>query len=111
MADAKSISALRGLSTFGAAARDDPHQVNTHLDIFEWRPKRHPLSRVEAYAVLNPEIERRLTGEDEPIGILTHHLVHEEASWDFLDELLGSIAKHPAVRWPAVEELFGLPPL
>ena len=36
------------LSTFGPAPRDDPHQVNTHLDIFEWRPERRPLSRVEA---------------------------------------------------------------
>ena len=98
---------LRGLSTFGAAPAEEPYQVNTHLDIFAWRPERRPLSRAEAYAVLNAVIERRLTGGDEPIGILTHHLVHEEASWDLLDELLGTIAKHPAVRWPSVGELFG----
>ena len=109
--DARIDIGLVGLSTFGPAPKEHYDQVNTHLDIFEWRPERRPLSRVEAYAVLNLEIERRLTGEDEPIGILTHHLVHAEASWDFLDELLGLIAKHPAVHWPAVEELFGLPPL
>lgn len=108
VADASIDLGLAGLSTFGPAPAEDRHQVNTHLDIFEWRPERRPLSRVEAYAVLSLEIERRLTGEDEPIGILTHHLVHEEESWDFLDELLGSITKHPAVRWPTVGALFGL---
>ena len=95
MADASVDLGLAGLSTFGPAPAEDRHQVNTHLDIFEWRPERRPLSRVEAYAVLNLEIERRLTGEDEPIGILTHHLVHAEASWDFLDELLGSDRQAP----------------
>lgn len=99
---------LSGLSTFGPAAADERHQVNTHLDIFAWKPERRALSRAEAYAVLGTEIERRLSGEEEPIGILTHHLVHEEASWNLLDELLGSIARHPAIHWPAMRELFRL---
>lgn len=102
---------LKGLSAFGPAAAGEPHQVNTHLDIFAWKPERRPLSRGEAYAALNNEIERRCSGEDEPLGILTHHLVHQRASWDFLDELLGLIARHPAVHWPAIGELFELRPL
>ena len=44
------------------------------------------------------ELERRLAGDPEPIGIMTHHLVHEEASWDFLDELFGLTARAPGGR-------------
>ena len=35
------------------------------------------------------EINRRLQGSAEPIGIMTHHLVHEEKSWELVDELFG----------------------
>ena len=100
--------ALAGLSTFGKAPPSDPHWVNVHLDIFEWRPIRRPVEPGEGYAVLATEMDRRLAGDPEPIGIMTHHLVHEEASWTFLDDLLGLIAKHPAVEWPSHAALFGL---
>ncbi len=99
---------LVGLSTYGPAPADDPRWVNTHLDIFAWKPVRRPLSRAEACQRLAGEIERRLKGNDEPVGILTHHLVHTEESWALLDTLFGLTARHPAVRWPRIGTLFRL---
>ena len=101
---------LVGLSTFGPAPANDPHWVNVHLDIFEWRPVRRTLEPGEAYAILAAEVEKRLAGEPAPIGIMTHHLAHEEASSSLLDDLLAIIAKHPAVAWPSHAKLFGLTP-
>jgi hypothetical protein len=101
---------LIGLSTFGEPPPGDPHWINTHLDIFEWRPVRRPLSFSEAYAVLRVEVERRLAGDPQPVGIMTHHLVHEEASWAFLDDLFDLTAKHRAVAWPSHAPLFDLRP-
>ena len=98
---------LAGLSTFGTPLPGGPHWINTHLDIFEWRPAR-PLNHRDAYAALVAEVAKRLAGDPEPIGIMTHHLVHEEASWAFLDDLFGLIAKHPAVAWPSHAALFNL---
>jgi len=110
--NARGDAGLAGLSTSGPAgggpAAGEPHQVNVHLDIFEWRPARRPLSRAEAYARLLAEAELRLEGDAEPIGIMTHHLVHEPASWSLLDELLATLAKHSAARWPEIGELFGV---
>jgi hypothetical protein len=37
---------------------------------------------------------------------MTHHLVHHEANWAFLDELFEATARHPAVVWRPVAELF-----
>ena len=99
---------LTRLSTFGPAPAGDPHWINVHLDIIEWRPIRRPLSPSEAYAVLTTEMERRLAGDSEPVGIMTHHLEHEEGNWSFLDDLLELIAKHPAVEWPSHPALFDL---
>ena len=35
----------------------------------------------------------------EPIGLLTHHLVHDEATWTFCEELLERLAAHSSVRF------------
>lgn len=100
---------LIGLSMFGPQSADDRHWVNTHLDIFDWQGTRGPLSRAAAYAVLCRELERRTAGDREPIGILTHHLIHTPESWAFLEELFGLTAGHPAIEWPPVAKLFALP--
>jgi peptidoglycan/xylan/chitin deacetylase (PgdA/CDA1 family) len=106
--NARAQAGLPGLSGFGQENPAAPHQVNTHIDIFAWKPTRRPLSPGETYALLAREAERRLAGDGAPIGILTHHLVHEQASWELLAELLGLLAGHPAVRWPVLPKLFGM---
>lgn len=99
-----------GLSTFGPAPRGEAHRANTHLDIMDWKNGRAALPRAAAFAILCNEVERRLRHDPEPLGILTHHLVHEDESWAFLDELFGLTGRHAAVRWPAIPELFDLAP-
>ena len=42
----------------------------------------------------------------EPTGLLSHHLVHDEACWDFLDRLLGQLVNDPRCRFPTVRSLF-----
>jgi hypothetical protein len=94
-----------GLSTFGRrpdeAGAPGLCQVNTHLDPVDWRASRLFVGETAALqrlcAVLDP---------DEPIGILTHHLVMDEAGWTFLDRLLGVLARHPAARLCAAGEVF-----
>lgn len=94
-----------GLSTFGRRPEAPPapglRQVNTHLDPVDWRGSRLFIGEAAALerlcALLDPE---------EPIGILTHHLVMDEAGWAFLDRLLGLLARHPAARLCTAGELF-----
>jgi hypothetical protein len=98
---------LAGLSTIGPVAPGTPGRVNTHVDIFAWKPERRPLAPEEVYALLCREAERRLAGVEEPVGFLSHHLVHEEANWALLDDVF-SVLRHPAVVWPPIAELFQL---
>ena len=42
-----------------------------------------------------------------PIGILTHHLVHDEAGWTFLADLFRLTAGHEAATWDWPVEDFG----
>jgi peptidoglycan/xylan/chitin deacetylase (PgdA/CDA1 family) len=107
VAEARTEAGLVGLSMSGPAGKA-PHQINVHLDIFEWRPFRRPITLAVGFTRLAAEIERRLAGDPEPIGIMTHHLVHEEESWRMLEKLFALLGNSRAVAWPRAEELFGL---
>jgi hypothetical protein len=54
-------------------------------------------------------LRARRTGEadfDEPTGLLTHHLAHDEAAWAFVDGFLAALRRHPAVALVDAGTLF-----
>ncbi|MGD1877345.1 MAG: polysaccharide deacetylase family protein [Kiloniellaceae bacterium] len=90
-----------GLSTYKARGAASPapglHQVNCHLDILQWRPTRRFLGTQAALDLLTGHLAAKRQGAAdaaEPSGILSHHLVHDDAAWDFLKELLERLARH-----------------
>jgi hypothetical protein len=54
--------------------------------------------------LLADALTQSLAGERYAIGILTHHLVHDEAAWNFLENLF-SLAQ--SQRWLSAQELVG----
>ena len=99
---------LPGLSTFGPAT-SEAGVVNAHLDMIAWKAGRGFFGWPKAARIAEEEISRRLeTGSTEPFGLLTHHLVHDAAIWEFTECFLAVAASHPAARWPAMTDLFGI---
>jgi hypothetical protein len=103
----------RGLSTLGNRARSEPvaalAQVNIHFDPIDWHGGRGLLDPERLIAQLATAIADRAdrrTDADEPIGLLTHHLVHDEVTWGFCAELLERLSLHDNVRYPLPTELF-----
>ncbi|WP_282604799.1 polysaccharide deacetylase family protein [Pelagibius sp. Alg239-R121] len=108
-----------GLSTYKARKQTFPApgllQVNTHADLLRWKPERGFLGETEALALLCDHLHARRAAfartdsahcSLEATGILTHHLVHDSASWDFLDKLLEFLSLHPATKLLAPSEAF-----
>jgi hypothetical protein len=78
--------------------------VNTHLDIIDWKGSRGGRS----FEALYGEAATWLNAEQGPsirLGVLTHHLVHDEAAWAFLEDFLALTASHSACRWLSVRDL------
>jgi hypothetical protein len=66
-------------------------QVNTHVDPIDWHGTRSLADQALIISNLAAAIERRIMGEadrDEPIGLLTHHLVHDDVIWSFCEALM-----------------------
>jgi predicted glycosyltransferase len=66
-------------------------QVNTHIDPVDWRGTRSLADPDWIIARLAAAIDGRINGaadQEEPIGLLTHHLVHDDVIWAFCEELM-----------------------
>ncbi len=102
-----------GLSAYGPRSRARPapglRQVNTHIDIIDWRSTRGFIGEDAALTLAIDHLRARRTGaadRDEPTGLLSHHLAHDEAAWDFVGAFLAATAAHPGARWVSARAAF-----
>jgi hypothetical protein len=87
---------IRGVTMYGPRTGALIPQVNTHVDIVAWRRGRRFIGESEALRLAAKNLS------EEPLGWLTHHAVHDEEAWRFLERLF----KLKGVRWLSVAEAF-----
>ncbi len=90
----------RGLSIF--RPRRSAFETNTHVDPVAWRTHRGFRGEAEVLDDIAAHLRARRAGgadPDEATGILSHHLVADEASLAFFGRLARFVAGHPRARW------------
>lgn len=102
------------VSTFNPRRRQStgPIPINTHVDPIGWKRGKAFLGWDAAMVPLLTHLEaKRLDdpGVDidpgEPTGLLSHHLVQDDATWDFLHGVGQVITDHPAAEWADPSDL------
>ncbi|MBD9371506.1 polysaccharide deacetylase family protein [Rhizobium sp. ARZ01] len=86
------------LSVFGPERDLGLPAINTHVDVMDWRGTRGGRDTGDLVAEMVARLRVMETGGG-TLGLLTHHLVHDEAVWIFLEALFERTARHPACRW------------
>jgi hypothetical protein len=116
--DASLFPALPGIglgavSTLGPRDAAEPvsgvRRTNVHVDIVDWDGSRGFMGEDAALDQFVRHLAARRRGEvdaDEPTGLMTHHLYHDEGCWWFVGEVLRRTRSHPAVRWLDGREAF-----
>lgn len=107
--DAKLIPELSGigyraLSVFGPEKDLGLRAINSHVDVMDWRGTRGGRDA----GVLIKEMAVRLRAMEADggtLGLLTHHLVHDDAVWTFLETLFERTVRHPGCTWTGLSTL------
>ena len=84
-------------------------QINTHVDIIDWRAGRVFVGEDSAVHMMAAQLSARRLGQcdaDEPLGLLTHHAVHDRAAWEFLQRLFERSQALAGLRWRRASEIF-----
>ncbi len=92
---------FQALSTFGNESPSAISLLNTHVDIIDWKGNRGGRDA----ATLVHELIAQLRQNTDPVGVLTHHLVHDEPAWQFMENLFRATATRQDVTWLSGHEL------
>jgi hypothetical protein len=102
---------FRGLSAFSPRCSSSPapglRQVNTHADLIDWRSSRSFKGTARLAAEISAHLSARRRKEvdaGEPTGILSHHLVHDDDCWRFLQQLFARTRARENVQWLTAAE-------
>jgi len=100
------------ISTYGPrkarVVAPDLVQINTHLDPVLWRSGGGLVPpETQISALVQNLVDRRegRTSPTEPLGFLTHHLVHDNAIWDFTRTCLTVLIEEGAIPCDLRNEL------
>jgi hypothetical protein len=112
LAAALSACGYAGWSANGGLGRrpEDPEglpRMDAHLDLMRWRGGARFRGRGRILRTLAGELARRRRAGlwDAPVGLLTHHLAHDEPAWRFLEAFLAWTARRPEVAWAGLADL------
>ncbi|WP_146348055.1 polysaccharide deacetylase family protein [Phaeobacter marinintestinus] len=78
--------------------------INTHLDPIDWKGSRSLVAPDRLIAQIAGQLADRREGRAdnaEPYGLLTHHLAHDDAIWEFMAALVTRLMAGPVRPWIA----------
>lgn len=104
---------FRGLSQYGPRRSAEPvaglRQVNTHVDLIAWRAGRGFAGEEACLDAAIAHLAAKRAGQadaGEATGWLSHHAMHDESAWAFLERLFEKTRHAPGVCWRGAAELF-----
>lgn len=106
-------SGIAAISQLGPRRNPSPapgvFAANVHVDLVAWRQGRRFIGEAAALGAILEHLRARRMGRvdaDEPTGIMSHHLVHDRQTEDFLARLAEVANAHPAARWLGAAQVF-----
>ncbi|MBZ9881354.1 polysaccharide deacetylase family protein [Mesorhizobium sp. CA10] len=105
VSDLGSIGFL-ALSVFGPPKPASLAVINSNVDIMDWHGTRGCRDHGLLVQAVAAQLRHAFDG-GEPVGLLTHHLVHDESAWLFLERLFAVTARNAACAWHPIRTLIG----
>ena len=99
---------FRAISVFGPPRPAPLAVINATVDIIDWHGTRGCRDHAELAAEIAGQLEAGLADASlPPVGVLTHHFVHDDAAWEFLDRLFDATKSVGCRPWQAIDAQLG----
>ena len=95
-----------GLSVFGKPFAAPLPVVNSTVDIIDWHATRGCRDHAALVGDILAQLRAAFAGPDtSTVGVLTHHLVHDDKAWAFLERLFAITAAGGGANWLSLRQL------
>jgi peptidoglycan/xylan/chitin deacetylase (PgdA/CDA1 family) len=93
----------RALSVFGMPKPGPLPVINTTVDLIDWHGTRGSRRHTLVIGEIISQLDAALADPGlPPVGILTHHLVHDASAWTFLEALFEHTMRDGICRWETI---------
>ncbi|RUM98943.1 polysaccharide deacetylase [Pseudaminobacter arsenicus] len=93
------------LSVYGPATPSPIRMLNSTIDLMDW----HGTSGCHDHSLLVHgivvQLQQAFEDGGDGVGLLTHHLVHDERAWTFLERLFETTLRHAACKWRSAGDI------
>jgi len=96
------------LSVFGPPKPGPIRLINSNVDVMDWHGTRGCRDHAALVREIVAQLQRAFAGGD-PVGLLTHHLIHDDAVWSFMHRVF-EITSRQGVRWRSPREMLAEAP-
>ncbi|HHI82914.1 MAG TPA: polysaccharide deacetylase [Rhizobiales bacterium] len=79
--------------------------LNTHVDIIDWKGNRGGRALPVIIGEITDALVQARSRSGAPVGILSHHLVHDDQAWQVLQALFAFTGKQKHVQWESARSL------
>ncbi|MET0943475.1 MAG: polysaccharide deacetylase family protein [Mesorhizobium sp.] len=86
------------LSVYGPAKPASIKMINTDVDLMDWHGTRGCRAHADLVRDVVAQLDESFDGANRTVGLLCHHLVHDEQAWAFLERLF-EITSRRGSRW------------
>ncbi|MCB1451114.1 MAG: polysaccharide deacetylase family protein [Nitratireductor sp.] len=93
------------VSAHGWSGAAPVKMINAHIDVIHWKGGRKGRDLVWVHYNLLRNLETARQRGGEPVGILLHHLDHDEQAWLAIESIFDWTRKNPAIKWMAADDL------
>lgn len=97
------------LSAFGPPAHPAKGRLDSNIDIVDWRGARGGHSHAVLMPLLVAALGQARAAGGAPVGILTHHLVHDAQAWRLLEDVLAHTSARGDCLWASFDALADSP--
>src|SRR5690606_11486564 len=108
--DAGLVPDLRGLgfealSVYGPAWPTPIRMINSTIDLMDWHGTQGCHDHSLLVRNIVAQLQQAFDHGGDGVGLLAHHLVHDEKAWGFLERLFEMTALHAACKWRSAGDI------